>query len=96
MLPAYVNVPEMLKDFDLYRFLEQVLQPIAQLYEKVRDTQILAGSEAYTIALVAYKQFQIAVASGMPGMDTIVAQLSERFSGQGPTSDNSSETPPDA
>lgn len=94
LLPTYVSVTEMQKDYDLYRSLEQVLQPLAQLYEKVRDTQTLAGSEAYSSALTVYKLFQMAAAVGMPGMDTIVAQLSERFAGQGNTTTNEEETPP--
>ena len=94
LLPTYVSVGEMQKDYDLYRTLEQVLQPLAQLYEKVRDTQILAGSEAYSSALTVYKLFQMAAAVGMPGMDTIVAQLSERFAGQGSNTTENSETPP--
>ena len=94
LLPTYVSVGEMQKDYDLYRTLEQVLQPLAQLYEKVRDTQILTGSESYSSALTVYKLFQMAAAVGMPGMDTIVAQLSERFAGQGSTTTENSETPP--
>lgn len=94
LLPNYVSVAEIQKDYDLYRSLEQILQPLAQLYEKVRDTQILAGSEAYSSSLTVYKLFQMAAAVGMPGMDTIVSQLAERFSGQGPTGENNEETPP--
>jgi hypothetical protein len=49
----------------------------------VRDTQILAGSEAYSTALMAYRMFQMAAQSGMPGLDSVVSRLSERFAGQG-------------
>lgn len=94
LLPNYISVAEMQKDYDLYRSLEQVLQPLAQLYEKVRDTQTLAGSEAYSSALMIYKMFQMAAGVGMPGMDTIVAQLSERFAGQGATNPDETDTPP--
>ncbi|MFN0201049.1 MAG: hypothetical protein ACKVTZ_05985 [Bacteroidia bacterium] len=85
LLPNYISVGEMQKDYELYRSLEQVLQPLAQLYEKVRDTQMLAGSEAFSSALMVYKMFQMAAGVGMPGMETIVAQLAERFNGQGGT-----------
>lgn len=90
ILPNYVNVGEMKKDFQLYVSLGEVLMPLSQLYEKVRDTQILAGSEAYSSALVVYKMMQMAASSGIPGMETIAAQLSERFKGQG-TADTTAE-----
>lgn len=83
LLPAYLQVAEMRKDYELYRSLGDVLQPLAQLYEKVRDTQILAGSEAYSSALMAYRMFQMAAESGLPGLDSVVSRLSERFAGQG-------------
>lgn len=83
LLPGYLNVEEMRKDYALYRALGDVLQPLAQLYEKVRDTQMLAGSEAYSTALMSYRMFQMAGKSGMPGMDAVVSRLSERFAGQG-------------
>ena len=94
LLPNYISVAEMQKDYDLYRSLEQVLQPLAQLYEKVRDTQTLAGSESFSSALMVYRMFQMAAGVGMPGMDTIVAQLAERFAGQGATNPDATDTPP--
>ncbi|MDX1906188.1 MAG: hypothetical protein SF053_04080 [Bacteroidia bacterium] len=85
LLPPYLDIAEMRKDYELYRTLGEILQPVAQLYEKVRDTQILAGSEAYSTALMSYRMFQMAGKSGVPGLDAIVTRLSERFAGQGPS-----------
>lgn len=107
MLPYYLPVEELVKDYELFQQLNELLLPLEQLFERVRDTQILAGSEAYQTSLVLYKLMRVAAEAGMPGMDTAYAKLRVRFEGQGPqgttdetgtTNDNPSssddDTPP--
>lgn len=84
VLPYYLTVEELEKDFSLFQQLNEILLPLEQLYEKVRDTQILAGSEAYQTSLVLYKLTRVAAEAGLPGMDTAHAKLKVRFDGQGP------------
>ena len=83
ILPNFVNVEELEKDFILYEQLDSILSAINQLQEKLRDTQMLAGSEAYSSALMAYRMFQMAADAGMAGMDSVVDDLKQRFAGQG-------------
>ncbi|MFN7119116.1 MAG: hypothetical protein ACK4TA_20125 [Saprospiraceae bacterium] len=92
VLPYYLPVHELEKDFQLFQQLSEILFPLEQLYEKVRDTQIMAGSEAYQASLVMYKLTRVAAEAGMPGMDTAHAKLKLRFEGQGPQG-GSEETP---
>ena len=87
LMPTFVNIEELEKDFILYEQLDTILSAINQLQEKLRDTQILAGSEAYSSALVAYRMFQMAADAGLAGMDSIVDELKQRFAGQGTTSE---------
>lgn len=83
VLPYYLTVDELEKDFTLFQQLNELLFPLEQLYERVRDTQMLAGSEAYQTSLVLYKLTRVAAEAGMPGMDTAYAKLRVRFEGQG-------------
>jgi hypothetical protein len=85
MFPVYLSHAELAKDVKLYEQLDELVILSQQLTEKLRDTQILAGSEAYIMALLIYKMVGVAAQSGLPGMDTIYDQLGERFAGQGPT-----------
>jgi hypothetical protein len=85
LFPVYLNHAELGKDLKLYEQLDELVILAQQLTEKMRDTQILAGSEAYLMALMVYKMVGVAAQSGMPGMDTIYDQLAERFENQGPT-----------
>ena len=83
VLPYYLTTDELEKDFTLFQQLNELLLPLEQLFERVRDTQILAGSEAYQTSLVLYKLTRVAADAGMPGMDTAYAKLRVRFEGQG-------------
>lgn len=94
VLPYYLPVQHLENDFTLFQQLSEVLFPLEQLFEKVQDTQMLAGSEAYQTSLVMYKLTRVAAEAGMPGMDTAYAKLKVRFEGQGPQG-GSEEAPDD-
>lgn len=94
MLPYYLTPGELENDYLLYQQLGEILLPLEQLYEKVRDTQIMAGSEAYQTSLVTYKLVRVAAEAGLPGMDTAYAKLKVRFEGRGPQ--GSTDEAPDA
>ena len=83
MLPSFISVASMQTDMLLFNQLDELLLLMKQSIEKLEDTHLLAGSEAYTTALMLYKLFGTAAESGVPGADAIVAQLRERFAAQG-------------
>jgi hypothetical protein len=79
MVPSYLSVPNMQNDLTLFNQLDELEGLANQLCERIRDTRILAGSEAYVSALALYRLFGSAAEAGVPGADAIVAQLRERF-----------------
>ena len=83
LIPSYVNVPNMQSDLTLFSQLDELILLTKQLLERLEDTQLLAGSEAYTSALAVYKLVSSASDAGVPGADTIYSQLKTRFAGQG-------------
>lgn len=83
LFPTYLSIAEIQKDFTLFEQLDELVLLIGQLFEKLRDTQILAGSEAYSSALIAYKLFAAAADAGLPGAEAAYAQLKQRFASQG-------------
>jgi hypothetical protein len=60
-----------------------LLRPIEQLLQSLSDTQMIAGSEAYSAALIYYNAVKQAVKNNIPNAETIYEDLSKRFSGQG-------------
>ena len=83
IVPSYVKPAEMVKDLNLYNQLDEFVQRAARLSEKIQDTQMLAGSEAYVNALTIYRLAESAANAGVPGADTFYNKLKTRFAGQG-------------
>ena len=90
LFPAYLNVAQMQNDLKLYQQLDELATILRQTLERIEDTRILAGSEAYVAALSVYKLAGAAASAGVEGTDTIYEQLRERFT----VSTNTSSTPP--
>ena len=84
------NVGQMQNDLKLYQQLDELATILRQTLERIEDTRILAGSEAYVAALSVYKLAGAAASAGVEGTDTIYEQLRERFT----VSTNTSSTPP--
>jgi len=93
MLPAYLNVNDIKSDLTLYEQLDELEMMALQLVEKIQDTRMLCGSEAYTSSLTAYRLFEAASSAGIPGADAVYGALKQRFAGQGPTG-GTTPTPP--
>lgn len=93
LLPSYFNTAELKKDLTLYQQLDPLLMEINKLVEKLDDTQVLAGSEAYITSLAAYRHFEAAANAGIPGTNSIYDKLKERFKGQGPSASDTLDTP---
>ena len=83
IFPPYLDLAELRKDLQLYDQLGALVTLANQLCELMRDTQILAGSEAYVTALTGYKMAGAAASSGVPGAKTVYDLLKKRFEGQG-------------
>jgi hypothetical protein len=90
ILPSYLSPVSMQNDLTLFNQCDEIASLLRQVLERVDDTQMLAGSEAYVAALTAYKLFGAAADAGLAGSDAIYDQLKVRFAGQG---NNSTTTP---
>jgi len=83
VVPAFMDVAEFEKDVAAVTSLNKVLKPLQQLVEKLDDTTLLSGSEAYMAALVFYNAVKGASKAGVPGMKTLYDDLQTRFPGRG-------------
>ncbi|HET7817686.1 MAG TPA: hypothetical protein VFL70_00095 [Bacteroidia bacterium] len=91
LIPPYVSIPEVEKDYQLQKDLVDILQWINSLVQKLEDTQQEAGAEAYNSILGFYQSVKVAAEKDVPGARAIYEDLSERFPGrkksQNPTPD---------
>jgi hypothetical protein len=78
-VPPYVNLPAMRKDYDLAVRLQGIEMQLASLHEKVSDTNLAAGSEAYVTGLTIYNSLKAAAKVNIPGAKALAAELAERF-----------------
>lgn len=79
LVPGYVSVAGMQNDLTLFAQLDELSGLANQLSERLEDTKLLAGSEAYNGALTLYRSFGTAADAGVSGADAIVTQLKKRF-----------------
>lgn len=84
LVPPFLNVEEFDKDLVLVNQLTSFVRPLRSLIEGMEDTILLAGSEAYTAALLFYQAVKLAAQMNIPGVKTIYDDLRERFPGRGP------------
>ncbi|MGN7788060.1 hypothetical protein ACTJIJ_26220 [Niabella sp. 22666] len=84
LLPGFIKAEDLKTDLDLFHALDELVLLVQQTAEKLADTQLLAGSEAYTSALTIYKIFGAAAGTGVAGSKTVYEQLRQRFTGMGP------------
>jgi hypothetical protein len=81
LMPRCLDVEEMRRDIELVETLYPILLSIAQLQELIEDTYLLAGSEAYAAARMAYNS---ARANGKNvGLTGAVDEMGRRFSRKG-------------
>jgi len=78
-VPPYVDVTAMRKDYELAVRLQGIEMQLASLHEKVADTNLAAGSEAYVTGLALYNSLKAASKMNVPGAKALVAELGERF-----------------
>ena len=78
-VPAYVDLAAMQRDYDLAARLQGIEMQLASLLEKVSDTNLAAGSEAFVTALTLYNSIKAAAKVNVPGANALVNELGERF-----------------
>lgn len=91
IVPRYVELEEVEKDFVLFQQLVEIRERIGELSEKITDTQIVAGSEAYVSMLAYYNAARWASRSGVPGAKTVYSNLKPRFESHGSLNNNVEE-----
>ncbi len=79
LVPPYVDISEMEKDYNLAMKLKDIVTQVQSLSEKLSDTYLAVGSEAYLTALAFYNSAKAAAKMNVPGTNVIVNELSERF-----------------
>ncbi len=78
-LPPALTAEEARKDLSLYEQLDPIILELDALLRRLRDTQIIAGSEVYRVALSVYSLADAARKMPMEGAQTAYELLKTRF-----------------
>lgn len=84
LVPPFLDVTEFDKDMVLINQLTQIERPLLSLAEGINDTKLLAGSEAFSAALLFYQAVKLAAQMNIPGVKSIYEDLRARFPSRGP------------
>ncbi len=84
LVPAYINLIELEKDIKAVRTLLTYLHSIEEMYARLDDSILLAGSEAYTAALTIYASVKEAAKRNVAGAKIASDELKQRFPGRKP------------
>jgi len=85
IVPPFLNISEFEKDVIAATSMSKILRPLKQLLEKIDDTTMLTGSEAYSAALIFYGAVKGAAKADVGGMKTVYDDLQARFPGRSKT-----------
>lgn len=77
LIPPELDLAAARRDMDLFIALHPVVQALSVLFHLAEDTQMVAGSEAFAVARMAYKSAKT-MGTGM-GLDDVLGDLSLRF-----------------
>lgn len=83
LLPPTGTIEKMKRDMLLDRQIEPAREKNAKITELLTDSQIAAQTDAFTFLLDVYRSAQNQAELGVPGMDSIVADLGKLFKKQG-------------
>jgi hypothetical protein len=89
LIPSGINLEGARRDLDLFIALTPIVQSLSEVYHLAEDTQMVAGSEAYAAARVAYGSAK-SLGTGM-GLDDVIDELSLRFKRSQPSRKNEAQ-----
>jgi hypothetical protein len=81
--PAYLDLADFAEDMAAVDVLQSLQRPLTQISSLVDDSLTLAGSEAYTAALVCYQAIKGAAKMKLPGAEAVAEDLAQQFAGRG-------------
>jgi hypothetical protein len=79
LIPNYVDLDQKKRDMIIAVQLVEILSVLNPVREKLRDTLMVAGGEAYLSARVIYDAAKMAVKSGLPGSESVAKDLGSIF-----------------
>jgi len=82
LIPPYLDMAEMENDLKTAKNLAGIIYEMEAVLEKIRNTYLAAGSDAFVSALTFYNVAKSASKAGVPGLNSMLEELKQRFPGK--------------
>jgi len=82
--PPYISLAEFKKDVDLSKWLRKLEKKVGLIFDKIKDTAMLAESDAYQAARLVYGLVKDAAGAGNEKAEFISRDLGVHFKRLGP------------
>ena len=82
-VPAYMDVPELRRDYEAVKQMTPYLRKLQQLASKLDDTLFMCGAEAYAASRQYYQSVKMAMDQNVPGAKTVYEDLRRQFESMG-------------
>jgi len=78
-VPSFQDIDLLTANMEFVKQLQQVLEVVEPVYEKVKDTYMAAGADVYLATRVIYDSVKAAAKQGVPGSDVIAKELGKLY-----------------
>jgi hypothetical protein len=79
LVPSFVNMDEFGKDLTLFKQCKELIKLLEVILERLNDTSIAAGADAFLTARKFYDAVKAAVKSNIPGASVAFDELRKRY-----------------
>jgi hypothetical protein len=92
LVPPYVDVTEQRGDMELTGKLFEIMEIMGPLWEKITDTHMAVGAEAFAASRAFYQSVKTAGYQGVPGVKSIIRDLGVIFEKSSPSTPTPAES----
>jgi len=79
LVPTYIDMEEFSKDLNLFKQSKELLKMLEVILERLNDTAIAAGADAFSSARKLYDAVKAAVKANIPGAAVAYDELRKRY-----------------
>ena len=95
LVPSYINIEEFGKDITLFKQTKELIKILEVILERLKDTSIAAGADAFLTARKFYDSVKSAVKANIPGAAVAFDELKKRYvRNKGKSEEQNNDNPP--
>ena len=95
LVPSYIDMDEFGKDLNLFKQSKELIKMLEVILERLKDTSIAAGADAFLTARKFYDSVKSAVKANIPGAAVAFDEMKKRYvRNKGKNDEQNNDNPP--